>query len=155
MVTYSIVHSFLALYSAQLYATLFHSLSDFSDTSHIHTHTFPHKQCLVCILILISQMGIDQSVDNFKSAGHSTVTTIALGQLWKTFNKMPIELLNGNERFVVFNISKIMPGGKHTRARAHSQTQTWPTYLLAKAMHFNIIIYVNFCRCFDLRLIVT
>lgn len=69
-------------------------------------------------------MGIDQSVDNFKSAGHSTVTTIALGQLWKTFNKMPIELLNGNERFVVFNISKIMPGGKHTRARARSLTNT-------------------------------
>lgn len=124
MVTYSIVHSFLALYSAQLYAAHYsiHSLT--LVIRRTHTHTFPHKQCLVCILILISQMGIDQSVDNFKSAGHSTVTTIALGQLWKTFNKMPIELLNGNERFVVFNISKIMPGGKHTRARAHSQTQT-------------------------------
>lgn len=35
----------------------------------------------------------------------------AIGPAAKIFNKMPIELLNGNERFVVFNISKIIPGG--------------------------------------------
>lgn len=34
---------------------------------------------------------------------------------------MPIELLNGNERFVVFNISKIIPGG----ARIQSEKRAY------------------------------
>lgn len=115
MVTCSIVHSFLALRSSQLHTTLLDSLSDFGSTAHTHlsAQTVFAVQCA----------NSSHRWELIKSVGHSMVTTIALGQLWKTFNKMPIELLNGNERFVVFNISKIMPGGTRARARAHSQTQ--------------------------------
>lgn len=55
-------------------------------------------------------MGIYQMVDIFGSNGNALPMGV-IGPAVETFNKMPIELLNDNERFVVFNISKIIPGG--------------------------------------------
>lgn len=60
----------------------------------------------------IPQMGIDQAVDSFRGNVNSLPMGV-IGPTVEIFNKMPIELLNGNERFV-FNISKIIPGGTST-----------------------------------------
>lgn len=64
----------------------------------------------LCAFIEHSQMEFDQ-VDNIRG----DVNSFADGSDWancgKTFNKMPIELSNVNERFVVINISKIIPVG--------------------------------------------
>lgn len=86
----------------------------------------------------IPQMGIDQVVDSFRGNVDSLPMGV-IGPTVETFNKMPIELLNGNERFVVFNISKIIPGGK----RAH----THETYILTPSLRTSISTLILIFMC--------